>query len=120
MKRPIGPTAHGAIDYVFVATQLAAPTLFGLKGTARTLCYAFAAMQGVLNVFTKHPLALKPLVPLRIHGQLETPFVPSLVLLPLALGAMRQPNARRYFTAFFLVALTNYILTDYDAPEAND
>ena len=116
-SRPIGPAAHGAIDYGFVTMQALAPTLFGLRGSARALCYAFAATQGVLNVLTDQPLAWKRVVPFRVHGQLETPFVPSLVLLPWALGAFRQENARRYFISFFGVALANYLLTDYNANE---
>jgi hypothetical protein len=116
-RKPIGPTAHGAIDYGFVTTQLLAPTFFSLTGPARILCYTFAALQGLLNALTDHPLGLKRVVPLRIHGQLETPFVPSLLLLPWATGALKQQNARRYFVTFFVVALTNYLLTDYNAYE---
>jgi hypothetical protein len=81
-SKPIGPTAHGAIDYGFVTLQALAPSLFGLKGNARTLCYTFALSQGLVNTFTDHPLGLKPLIPLRLHGQIETPFVPALILLP--------------------------------------
>jgi hypothetical protein len=115
--KPIGPKAHGAIDYAFVAVQALAPQLFGLKGSAKTLCYAFAGAQGLLNAFTDQPLALKRLVPFRVHGLIETPFVPSLLLLPWATGALRQRKARRYFVSFFAVALTNYLLTDYKANE---
>lgn len=42
-SKPIGPTAHGVIDYGFVTLQVLAPSLFGLKGVARALCYAFGA-----------------------------------------------------------------------------
>lgn len=115
--KPIGPTAHGAIDYAFVTIQALAPTLFGLRGSARTLAYGFAASQGILNALTNHPLGVKRVVPLRVHGQLETPFVPSLILLPWITGAFRQRNARRYFASFFCVALANYLLTDYEAYE---
>lgn len=117
IPKPIGPAAHGVIDYGFVALQALAPRLFKLEGPARTLCYAFAATQGVINTFTDHPVGLKPLIPLRLHGQLETPFVPALLALPLVTGALRQPNARRYFLSFFAVALANYLLTDYKAYE---
>jgi hypothetical protein len=116
-RKPIGPTAHGAIDYGFVTLQTLAPGLFRLKGPARTLCYAFAATQGVINVFSDHPLAVKRVIPFRLHGQLETPFVPALLVLPWVTGALRQPNARRYFFSFFSIALANYLLTDYKANE---
>lgn len=115
--KPIGPTAHGLIDYGFVALQALAPTLFGLRGPARTLCYALAGQQLVLNALTDHPVGLRPVVPLRVHGQLETPLLPALLVLPWVTGALRQRNARRYFVSFFALALTNYLLTDYRANE---
>lgn len=115
--KPIGPKAHGAIDYGFLTLQTLAPSLFGLKGNAKTLCYVFGGAQGLLNLFTDHPLALKRLVPLRVHGQLETPFVPALLVLPWMMGAFKQRNARRYFVSFFGIALVNYLLTDYRANE---
>ncbi len=113
----ISPTAHGAIDYGFVTLQALAPSLFGLKGSARTLCYTFAGAQGFINTFTDHPLGLKPLIPFKVHGDLETPFVPALLLLPWLTGALKQPNARAYFFSFFTIALANYLLTDYKAYE---
>lgn len=116
-RKPIGPKLHGAIDYGFFSIQTLAPGLFGLKGTARTLSYAFGVSQGILNLFTNQPLALKKIVPFRVHGQLETPFVPALILLPWLTGALKQRNARRYFISFFSIALANYLLTDYKANE---
>jgi hypothetical protein len=116
-NKPIGPKAHGAIDYGFVTLQALAPSLFGLKGPAQVLYYPFAGMQGVLNALTDHPLGLKRVVPLRVHGQLETPFVPALLVLPWVTGALKQRNARRYFLSFFGIAAANYLLTDYKAYE---
>ena len=113
--KPIGPRTHGTIDYGFVMTQALAPSLFGLHGAAKYCRYAFAATQGVLNAFTDQPLAVKRIVPFRVHGQLETPFLPALVLVPWLTGALKQRNARRYFFSFFAVALANYLLTDYKA-----
>lgn len=115
--KPIGPAAHGAIDYGFVTMHALAPTLFNLKGPAKTLCYAFAGSQGLLNAFTDQPLAVKRVVPFRMHGQLETPLLPGLLVLPWLTGAFKQRNARRYFFTFFAVALANYLLTDYRANE---
>lgn len=88
-SKPIGPAAHGAIDYGFVTMQALAPHLFNLQGSARALCYTFAGAQGLLNALTDQPFALKRLVPFRVHGQLETPFVPALLLLPWATGALK-------------------------------
>ncbi|RDC62692.1 hypothetical protein [Adhaeribacter pallidiroseus] len=112
-NKPIGPTAHGLIDYGFVTLQTLAPSLFNFKGSAKTLCYAFAGTQGILNIFTNHPVAVKRLVPFKVHGQIETPFLPALIALPLLTGALKQRYAQAYFFTFFGVALANYLLTDY-------
>lgn len=116
-SQPIGPAAHGVIDYAFVSTQALAPTLLVLHGAARTLRYGFAAFQGVVNALTDTPVGVRPRIPFQIHGRLETPFVPALLLLPWLTGALRQRTARRYFTAFFCLAAANYLLTDYRAQE---
>ena len=116
-NKPIGPTAHGAIDYGFMTLNALAPTLFGLTGPARAICYGLAASQGLLNALTDHPLGVNKVVPLRMHGELETPFVPAILLLPLVTGAFRQRNARYYFGSFFALAFANYMLTDYNAYE---
>ena len=43
------------------------------------------------------------------------PFVPMLLLLPWATGALEQRNARRFFGSFTAIVLTNYLLTGYNA-----
>jgi hypothetical protein len=106
--KPIKPAAHGVIDYGFVALNTLAPTLFGLTGSARTLCYLFAGAQGVLNALTDHPPGIRKLVPLRVHGQLETPYVPTL---------LAQPRTGRYFLSLFAIAASNFLLSDYMAYE---
>jgi hypothetical protein len=114
---PSAPRRMGPSDYAFATLNTVAPTLFGLTGPAKAICYSFAASQGLLNALTDHPLAVKKVVPLRMHGKLETPYVPAILLLPLLTGAFKQCNARLYFGTFLAMAVTNYILTDYNAYE---
>ncbi|MDB5294075.1 MAG: hypothetical protein JWO31_58 [Phycisphaerales bacterium] len=118
-RPPVDPTTHGAIDYGFAAANLLAPSLFGLTGSAKALCYLFGTSQGLLNALTDHPLGVNRIIPFRTHGRLETPFVASLVLLPLLSGALKQRNARAYLLSFFGIAYAHYMLTDYDAYERN-
>jgi len=117
MPAPIGPRLHCAIDYGFIALQALAPTLFKLKGSAKTLSYVFAANQALINSLTVQPYAIKKLIPFRVHGQLETPVLPALLVVPYLTGAFKRRNARRFFVGFFALALTNYLLTDYKAQE---
>ena len=59
------------------------------------------------RALTDHPLGLNKLIPLRVHGELETHFVPALVLLPWITGASRQEAAKRDFLTFAAVAAAN-------------
>ena len=52
-----------------------------------------------------------------MHGQVGTPFVPTLLLLPWVTGALKQRNAYRFFSCFAAIVPTNYLLTDYDTSE---
>ena len=116
-RKPIDPTTHGAIDYAFAAAHALAPTVLGLTGSARALCYGYAAAILGINALTDHPLGVARVIPFLKHGELETPLVPSIALLPIVTGAARQRNAALYFAAYFALAATNYLLTDYTAYE---
>lgn len=115
--RPIGPTAHGAIDYTFAAITAAGPAALELDPAARATSHAFSALVTVLSAFTNYPLALRRVVPLRMHGALETPFLPAVLVVPWLTGAMRQRKARLYFTSLFAMAATTYMLSNYNADE---
>lgn len=110
-RKPISREAHGAIDYGF----LAALTLLGLGGAARTLSYLFGVAQGLLNALTDQPLALKRLVPFRTHGTIELASGPLFVALPWLTGALRDARARNYFVVLGVLLVVVYNLTDWDA-----
>ena len=114
--KPIKPKLHGAIDYGFFAANPLAPGLLGLKGSARTLSYLFGGIQGGLNALTNQPLALRRLVPFRVHGTIELSSAPLFVLLPWLTGALKEEaKSRRYFLALGAVLVTVYNLTDWEA-----
>ena len=115
--KPIDPDTHGALDYGFIATIFAAPSVFGLKGNARKFCYGFGALASVLVPLTDQKYSVRRVIPFRIHGDIETVIVPSILLGPLALGALRRRNERVFFGSYFLTAAVNWMLTDWDAQE---
>lgn len=114
LPKPISPDDHILIDYVFVAAILAAPSVLGFKGAARAVCYGIGATAGTLVALSDSPKAVKPLIPMKVHGALDAPFVPALVAVPLACGAMKKPKERWFFISYCLGALTNFLLTDYE------
>ena len=66
-RKPIGPTAHGVIDYAFATLNTLAPTLFGLTGPAKAISYSFAATQGDIECPDGHSAA----------GDAASPSIPS-------------------------------------------
>ena len=95
--------------------MLSAPSLLGLKGSAKTLPYLFSGVEGALNAVTNHPFALKRLVPFRTHGWLELSSMPLMITLPAMTGVFSQPKARAFFLGTVVMLATVYSLTDRDA-----
>lgn len=120
MTHPIGPTAHGALDYTFAALCAAGPAALDLDGPARATSYAFSGLVTAMSAFTNYPPSIKRAIPLRVHGALETPFLPAILAVPWMVGAMRERKARYFFGGLFAIAVTTYMLSDYnaDAPDA--
>lgn len=119
-KKPIGPKLHGALDYGVAALELAAPSLLKLNKKASTISYALAATKSIINSLTDHPLSLKPLIPFRVHGQLDAALLPAVLVAPWATKAVKQPIAKAYFITLFSLALTTVLFTDFRANESTD
>jgi len=119
MRKPITPRRHGAIDYGFLVIALVGPSLLGLSGTARVLFAALGLVQGTLNAFTDHPLALKRIVPFRVHGRLELGGVPVYFLLPILVGAVDETRALVFYLVAGALLLAVFVLTDWKAVDTN-
>lgn len=114
-KKPISPTAHGAIDYSSVGLMLLAPKMLGLKGSAKTLSHLFGLTYLVVSALTDYKLAIKRLIPFRAHGLIEISSAPLLVVVPLLFGAWKQKKGRNFFLILAATVATVYSLTDWDA-----
>ncbi len=115
MKKPITPFSHGVLDYGSVAFMLAAPSLLGLNGPARTLSYAFAGMYLGVSALTRMPLGLAKVIPFPLHGAIELGTAPALIGLPLLMGAFTTTRERAYFAGLLGTVLTAFTLTDWQA-----
>jgi hypothetical protein len=115
LPKPIGPDAHCAIDYGFAAFMMLAPDLLGLNRIARSLCYFFGIVSGGTAAMTDSRVGLSRAISLRRHGELETPFLPTLLVLPWLTGQFDRRGTRDFFLGFFVIACLNFFLTDYNA-----
>ncbi|MDQ7246650.1 hypothetical protein [Dongia sedimenti] len=62
---------HGVLDYGVVIIFAAAPSEIGIVGMSAVLCYALAATQLAMTLFSDMPLAARKLIPMRVHGFIE-------------------------------------------------
>jgi hypothetical protein len=115
MKKPITPTIHGALDYGLVAANVALPAVLKMSRRARLLFGAFGLVQGGLNAVTDQPLAIKPIVPFRVHGLIDRNSAPVYALAPLLTGVAKEPKARAYWIAVGVSLVAVYLLTDWSA-----
>lgn len=115
MRKPISPTLHGALDYGFLAAMLTVPKLLGLPRRGRAVAAAFGAAQGGLNAVTDQPLAVRHLVPFRLHGAVDLAALPAVVGLPLLTGVLRDRRARAFFLGSGAALAAVYAFTDWDA-----
>lgn len=69
--KPISPAAHCLIDYALVGSLLVLPALLGFSKKVKTLYAAEAAALGVYVALTDHPAAVKPLIPVGVHGKID-------------------------------------------------
>lgn len=115
MKKPVTPTAHGVIDYVFSGVQLAAPTLLGLNSTAARTYGALGAGFTLVNALTDTPAGIKKKIPFTGHQKADIGFLAGMSLLTLTSFIRKDKKALGFHLAFLALAAANYILTDYKA-----
>ena len=114
--QPIKATAHGVVDYAFFALMTSGPVLLRLNPQIRNISWAVAATQGTINALTDHPVGLRRIIPLRIHGWLELAAAPAVIALPPLAGAVGDRRARTAWLTTLTLLGTSYALTDYEAP----
>jgi hypothetical protein len=114
--KPIKATAHGLIDYAFVTAFLAGPVALGLDSRIRGLSWLSGAGIGAINAITDHPVGIKPLISLRMHGWLERAAIPAIVAVPVAARALDDSTARSYWLTMLALTLSAHVLTDWEAP----
>ncbi|MBF9223015.1 hypothetical protein [Hymenobacter ruricola] len=113
---PISPRLHGLLDYALVAGLLALPTAFGFSKKVRRLYAAEGAALLVYVALTDQPLALKPLIPFRVHGKIDPFNVANFAVHSLLKPFRKDPRAQAFNAVFTLVSGATVALTDWDGP----
>src|SRR5688572_7203010 len=113
MDKPIKPTMHGIADYATVATTAAAPHLFGFSPEAARTCAALATGYLGLSLVTDYKLALKPMLPFKVHGMVEAMSGLALPFLPWAFGFADDRKGRNFMLGLTALTFVVAALTDW-------
>lgn len=119
MQKPINGRMHGMMDYATVATTVAAPRMLGFPRQAETLAYGLAMGYLGLSLLTDYPLSAKKAVPFKGHGATEVVLGMALPFLPRLLGFEDNRRARNFFLGLTALTAVTALLTDWNAPDAD-
>lgn len=115
MKKRVTPRLHGIIDYVFSGVFLAAPTLLSLNKKAIKTYASLGASFLAGNVLTDTPVGSKLVLSFKDHQKTDAAFLTGLAALTATKMVRNEKKALLFHLGFLAVAVTHYILTDYDA-----
>ncbi|MFB9990440.1 hypothetical protein ACFFLM_00335 [Deinococcus oregonensis] len=111
--KPIGPTAHGIIDYGAVLLLVLAPFLLNLERTPSQILYLLAGILGILTMMTAFRPGLLKLIPFPVHGGFDLVTSVIVAALPWILGFSDQTTARNLFLCITAMLVGVWLLTDW-------
>lgn len=109
----LSPRVHGFLDYLVVVFLLLAPSLFGFRGIAATLCYVLAPIQLVMSLLTDYPLGIAKVIPFPVHGAVELIVALGLIVMPWIFGFSIFAMQRNFFIASGVGLGLVWLVTNY-------
>lgn len=114
--RIVDARTHGRLDYLTVLAFAAAPSIFGLTRTPAIVSSALAAVHLALTLITAFPAGAAKIVPLLVHGGIESVVAIALLALPWIFGFASVHAARNFFAGAGVVIFLVWLLTRYAEP----
>ena len=118
MLKVLDARVHGALDYLLAAAFIAAPALFDFPYPAAMLAYITGVLYVGASLFTRYPLAIVGLLPLPLHGVLESLMAFGWIAMPWVFDFARDAVARNFFVLAGVGLLAVVLLTDYRSTSA--
>lgn len=113
-SQPISPKVHALTDYVLAGSLLLLPTVLGLNKKAVKIYVAEALILLPYIALTKTPVALKPMIPLRIHKKIDAVNIAQFALQTIFNPIRRDRKALLLNLAFTLITGVSVLLTDWN------
>lgn len=111
--KPISPKLHCLLDYALVGSLLILPSILKLNRKARSLYTAEAAvLLGYVGI-TESPVAVKPIIPFKIHGKIDPFNIAHFGLQSFMPQFKKDKRALIFNLAFTLAAGLTVALTDW-------
>jgi hypothetical protein len=117
--KPISPKIHGLIDYAFALALLVVPELIGSQKKTRLLYKIIAGEVFLYSALSKHPYALKPLIPFRIHKKIDMVNLSGLALLGAYKGIHKHKPTLLFHAGMTVLGITTVLLTNWDNQSNN-
>ncbi|HEY0092589.1 MAG TPA: hypothetical protein VGB43_08895 [Flavobacterium sp.] len=115
MKKPISPTLHSSLDYVFGSVLMTAPVALGLDRKLVKNYATLAAGIGSMNAMTDTPAGIKRVLPLRVHKYMDLAVLGGLAIAAGSRSVRSDKKAMSFHMAFMGLSLVQFILTDFNA-----
>ncbi len=111
----ISPKGHALLDYALAGSLLILPSLLKMNKTVRLIYAAEAAVLLPYIAFTKHPVAVKGLIPFKMHKKID-PFNVAQFAMQSALPAFKKNRTELTFNlAFTALAGLTVLFTNWKA-----
>lgn len=114
-NKPVKPVLHGIIDYLFSGIQLIVRKSIGLNNKACKTYQALGAGFIGMNALTDTPVGLKRTISFKDHQKADAAFLATLALLTFANNIQKDKKTLSFHLSFLTIAISHYILTDYNA-----
>jgi hypothetical protein len=115
-SKPVSPLMHGIIDYAFASLLLSVPSVLKMNRRVKLL-YALDAISVLsYSAFTKYPVAVKQVIPFRLHKKIDVAILATLLVETWYDRIRKDKRAVLFHTSMLAAGITTVLLTDWRKP----
>jgi len=112
-KKPITPAVHGLIDYAYAIALYVAPGLIGCNKKTVSLFRGLAIEVFLYGAITRQPVALFPLIPMRVHKLIDVANLSGMAVLTGYQGVRKNRKALVFNLGMVALGITSVLLTQW-------
>ncbi|MGY3212395.1 hypothetical protein [Mucilaginibacter sp. HD30] len=109
----MSPKWHAVVDYALISSLVVLPPLLKLNSKTRIIYAVEAALLIPYVALSKHPLAVKGLIPFKTHGRIDCVNVTQFAIQSMLPSIRKHKNDLAFNMVFTVLAGLNVLLTDW-------